>query len=76
MRYVRRVEMVGTILCLLPLTSACISSSRPAPPPSNTTSIVVPPGSTVLCQDGSKAPCYDSNGKLLICADGSKPPCH
>jgi hypothetical protein len=76
MRYLTRVGVAAGIFCLLQLVTACVSSSRPAPPPSNSTTIVVPPGSSVTCHDGTKPPCYDSNGKLLVCADGTKPPCH
>jgi hypothetical protein len=66
------VDVIGAV-CLLPLLTACITSSNPPPPASNTT-VVVPQG-TMMCQEGNKPPCYDSQGKLLICADGTKPPC-
>jgi len=43
-------------VCLLPLLSACISSGSPNPPASSTT-VIAPPGSTVVCSDGTSPPC-------------------
>jgi hypothetical protein len=36
--------------------AGCISSSNPSPPAQGTT-VVVPPGSTVVCPNGSPGPC-------------------
>ena len=45
-------------LAMLAALSGCISSSSP-PPPQKSTTVVVPPqsGTTVICSDGSHAPC-------------------
>lgn len=45
-------------LAMLAALSGCISSSSPPAPQKNTT-VVVPPssGTTVICSDGSHAPC-------------------
>lgn len=45
---------------LLPVVLAlagCISSSNPTPPDRSTT-VVVPPGTTIVCSDGSAPPCH------------------
>jgi hypothetical protein len=43
-------------LPLLLTLAGCVSSSSPTPPAQGTT-IVVPPGSKVVCSDGTAPPC-------------------
>ena len=44
-------------LSLVPLLSACISSSNPSPPQKTTVVVPANSGTTVVCQDGTKPPC-------------------
>jgi hypothetical protein len=44
-------------LGIVGLLSGCISSSNPPPPEKTTVVVPAQPGTTVVCQDGSKPPC-------------------
>ena len=44
-------------LSLIGLLSGCISSSNPPPPAKTTVVVPASPGTTVVCQDGTKPPC-------------------
>lgn len=43
---------------LLPLLiGGCVSFSSSDPPPPSRTTVILPPGSTVVCPNGSQPPC-------------------
>jgi hypothetical protein len=44
-------------LGMVGLLTGCISSSNPPPPAKTTVVVPAQPGTTVICQDGSKPPC-------------------
>jgi hypothetical protein len=61
------MKVVSSLLILGAMLAGCVSNEPPparattvvVPPSSNTTTVVVPQtGTTALCRDGTRPPCY------------------
>ncbi len=52
-----RLAFAGACLSLVSLTACSSSSGGGSEPPRQPASVVIPPGSTVICSDGTQPPC-------------------